>query len=78
MRESKAVGVTDTTFRDAHQSLLATRLRTTGLLMVAPFWAGVAVLIWALTACTPQPQVNCYDAETGESVACSLIVEVME
>ncbi len=36
MRESKAVGVTDTTFRDAHQSLLATRLRTTGLLMVAP------------------------------------------
>ncbi len=36
MRESKAVGVTDTTFRDAHQSLLATRLRTTGLLTVAP------------------------------------------
>ena len=36
MRESKAVGVTDTTFRDAHQSLLATRLRTNGLLMVAP------------------------------------------
>ena len=27
-----AVGVTDTTFRDAHQSLLATRVRTTGLL----------------------------------------------
>jgi pyruvate carboxylase len=39
MRESKAVGVTDTTFRDAHQSLLATRLRTTGLLMVAPYIA---------------------------------------
>ena len=39
MRDSKAVGVTDTTFRDAHQSLLATRLRTTGLLMVAPFIA---------------------------------------
>ncbi|MBX9919197.1 MAG: pyruvate carboxylase [Mycolicibacterium frederiksbergense] len=36
LRESPAVGVTDTTFRDAHQSLLATRLRTTGLLMVAP------------------------------------------
>jgi pyruvate carboxylase len=36
LRESRAVGVTDTTFRDAHQSLLATRLRTTGLLMVAP------------------------------------------
>ena len=39
MRDSKAVGVTDTTFRDAHQSLLATRLRTTGLLMVAPYIA---------------------------------------
>ena len=39
MRESKAVGVTDTTFRDAHQSLLATRLRTTGLLMAAPYIA---------------------------------------
>ncbi|KUI32179.1 pyruvate carboxylase [Mycobacterium sp. IS-1742] len=36
MRDSPAVGVTDTTFRDAHQSLLATRIRTTGLLMVAP------------------------------------------
>ncbi|MDT5132661.1 MAG: pyruvate carboxylase, partial [Mycobacterium sp.] len=36
LRESKAVGVTETTFRDAHQSLLATRVRTTGLLSVAP------------------------------------------
>jgi pyruvate carboxylase len=39
LRESRSVGVTDTTFRDAHQSLLATRLRTTGLLMVAPYIA---------------------------------------
>jgi pyruvate carboxylase len=39
LRESKAVGVTDTTFRDAHQSLLATRVRTNGLLMVAPYIA---------------------------------------
>ena len=39
MRESKAIGVTDTTFRDAHQSLLATRVRTSGLLMVAPYIA---------------------------------------
>lgn len=39
LRESKAVGVTDTTFRDAHQSLLATRVRSTGLLMVAPYVA---------------------------------------
>ncbi|SDI85253.1 pyruvate carboxylase [Actinokineospora alba] len=36
MRESKNVGVTDTTFRDAHQSLLATRVRTKDLLAVAP------------------------------------------
>jgi pyruvate carboxylase len=39
LREQKAVGVTETTFRDAHQSLLATRLRTTGLLAVAPYVA---------------------------------------
>jgi pyruvate carboxylase len=39
LRASRSVGVTDTTFRDAHQSLLATRVRTTGLLMVAPYIA---------------------------------------
>ena len=39
LRDSKAVGVTDTTFRDAHQSLLATRVRSTGLLEVAPYIA---------------------------------------
>src|SRR6476661_5483021 len=39
MRDSKSVGVTDTTFRDAHQSLLATRVRTNGLMMVAPYIA---------------------------------------
>ncbi|MGV0593745.1 pyruvate carboxylase [Mycolicibacterium porcinum] len=39
MRDSTALGVTDTTFRDAHQSLLATRLRSTGLLKVAPYVA---------------------------------------
>jgi pyruvate carboxylase len=39
MKESVAVGITDTTFRDAHQSLLATRLRTNGLVMVAPYVA---------------------------------------
>src|SRR6202012_2262935 len=36
---SPEVGVTDTTFRDAHQSLLATRVRTSGLNMVAPYLA---------------------------------------
>lgn len=39
LRESSAVHVTDTTFRDAHQSLLATRVRTSGLMMVAPYIA---------------------------------------
>ncbi|MDR7291141.1 pyruvate carboxylase [Mycolicibacterium senegalense] len=39
LKDSPAVGVTDTTFRDAHQSLLATRLRSTGLLKVAPYVA---------------------------------------
>ncbi|MBL7325606.1 pyruvate carboxylase, partial [Escherichia coli] len=39
LRESAAVGVTDTTFRDAHQSLLATRVRTSGLSRVAPYLA---------------------------------------
>ncbi|MGH3457517.1 pyruvate carboxylase [Aeromicrobium sp.] len=36
LRESERVGVTDTTFRDAHQSLLATRVRTRDLLEAAP------------------------------------------
>ncbi|ARG55379.1 MULTISPECIES: pyruvate carboxylase [Mycobacterium] len=39
LRESAAVRLTDTTFRDAHQSLLATRVRTSGLMMVAPYLA---------------------------------------
>ncbi|OFJ54719.1 pyruvate carboxylase [Mycolicibacterium grossiae] len=39
LRDDPAVGLTDTTFRDAHQSLLATRVRSNGLLMVAPYVA---------------------------------------
>lgn len=39
LREQKAVGITDTTFRDAHQSLLATRVRTRDLLAVGPHQA---------------------------------------
>ncbi|AZG44858.1 pyruvate carboxylase [Gordonia insulae] len=41
LRDSKRLGVTDTTFRDAHQSLLATRVRTSGLMMVAPYVAAL-------------------------------------
>ncbi|WP_326647751.1 pyruvate carboxylase [Streptomyces sp. NBC_01750] len=42
LRRQKAVAVTDTTFRDAHQSLLATRVRTRDLLAVAPYVARTA------------------------------------
>ncbi|MCT2584779.1 pyruvate carboxylase [Actinophytocola gossypii] len=41
LRESPSVGVTDTTFRDAHQSLLATRVRTKDLVNVAPHVAAM-------------------------------------
>ncbi|BDU10757.1 pyruvate carboxylase [Aurantimicrobium sp. INA4] len=39
LRQQKAVAVTETTFRDAHQSLLATRVRTKDLVNVAPYVA---------------------------------------
>ena len=39
LREQDALQVTDTTFRDAHQSLFATRLRTYDLVRVAPYQA---------------------------------------
>ncbi|MGR8947323.1 MAG: pyruvate carboxylase [Gammaproteobacteria bacterium] len=35
----KGVQITDTTFRDAHQSLLATRFRSHDLLAIAPYYA---------------------------------------
>ena len=39
LRERTAVAVTDTTLRDAHQSILATRVRTVDLLTLAPHLA---------------------------------------
>ncbi|MET0725645.1 MAG: pyruvate carboxylase [Leifsonia sp.] len=39
LRAQTALAVTDTTFRDAHQSLLATRVRTRDLTAVAPYVA---------------------------------------
>ncbi len=39
MRDERRLLVTDTTFRDAHQSLLATRFRTHDLLGPAPYYA---------------------------------------
>jgi len=39
LRAQTALAVTETTFRDAHQSLLATRVRTADLVAVAPYVA---------------------------------------
>ncbi|MGX1931481.1 pyruvate carboxylase [Microbacterium resistens] len=39
LRAQSGVAVTDTTFRDAHQSLLATRVRTRDLVAAAPYLA---------------------------------------
>lgn len=39
LRKQKHVAITDSTFRDAHQSLLATRVRTRDLVKVAPHLA---------------------------------------
>src|SRR4029453_5608896 len=39
VKKAKRLLITDTTFRDAHQSLMATRVRTYDLLAPAPFVA---------------------------------------
>ncbi|HEY8102822.1 MAG TPA: pyruvate carboxylase [Burkholderiaceae bacterium] len=39
MRNEKRVLLTDTTMRDAHQSLFATRMRTADMLAIAPYYA---------------------------------------
>jgi pyruvate carboxylase len=48
LREQTAVAVTDTTFRDAHQSLLATRLRTKDLVAAAGHVARTTPQLWSL------------------------------
>ncbi|MEI4273717.1 pyruvate carboxylase [Klenkia sp. LSe6-5] len=48
LRAQTALAVTDTTFRDAHQSLLATRVRTKDLLAVAPHVARTAPQLLSL------------------------------
>ena len=50
LREQTAVAVTDTTFRDAHQSLLATRVRTRDLLGVAGHVSRMTPQLWSLEA----------------------------
>src|SRR5262249_17041023 len=48
VREQKRLLVTDTTFRAAHQSLLATRMRTHDMLQIAPFYAGQLAGLFSL------------------------------
>lgn len=50
LRAQEKVAVTDTTFRDAHQSLLATRVRTKDLVTVAPYVARTLPQLWSLEA----------------------------
>ncbi|MCL2778110.1 MAG: pyruvate carboxylase [Polyangiaceae bacterium] len=48
MLASKSVLMTDTTLRDAHQSLLATRMRTADMLPIAPFYARALPQLFSL------------------------------
>ena len=48
LRAQDQVAVTDTTFRDAHQSLLATRVRTRDLVAVAGHVARTTPQLWSL------------------------------
>ncbi|HEX8780789.1 MAG TPA: pyruvate carboxylase, partial [Nocardioides sp.] len=50
LRDQQGVAVTDTTFRDAHQSLLATRVRTHDLLGVAGHVARLTPQLWSVEA----------------------------
>lgn len=50
LRAQDAVAVTDTTFRDAHQSLLATRVRTADLVGVAGHVARMTPQLWSMEA----------------------------
>jgi len=50
LRAQSAVAITDTTFRDAHQSLLATRVRSRDLVQVAPYEARVLHKLFSVEA----------------------------
>jgi len=50
LREQTALAVTETTFRDAHQSLLATRVRTKDLVAVAPYVARMTPRLFSVEA----------------------------
>ena len=48
MLEQKRTLITDTTMRDAHQSLFATRMRTADMLRIAPYYARMAPDLFSL------------------------------
>jgi pyruvate carboxylase len=48
MREQKSVLLTDTTMRDAHQSLFATRMRTADMVAIAPHYAQLLPQLFSL------------------------------
>ncbi|MEN9714029.1 MAG: hypothetical protein RLZZ164_693 [Actinomycetota bacterium] len=50
LRAQKQVGVTDTTFRDAHQSLLATRIRGRDLVQIAPYVSRLTPQLFSVEA----------------------------
>lgn len=48
VRDQQRLLITDTTFRDAHQSLLATRMRTYDMLQIAPYYAAELAGLFSL------------------------------
>lgn len=50
LRQQTALAVTETTFRDAHQSLLATRVRSRDLVAVAPYVARLTPQLFSVEA----------------------------
>jgi pyruvate carboxylase len=50
LRNQGPVAITDTTFRDAHQSLLATRVRSRDLFQVAPYEARILSKLFSVEA----------------------------
>jgi pyruvate carboxylase len=48
MLDEKRVLLTDTSMRDAHQSLLATRMRTHDIVTIAPYYASLAPQLFSL------------------------------
>ncbi len=50
LRKQTAIAITDTTFRDAHQSLLATRIRGRDLIQIAPYVSRLTPQLFSVEA----------------------------